>query len=55
MKKLFNILVIFDDVSDNPAITRNNKLLNSFVEVDILEYQRLSVFKNHQLFHKLLE
>ena len=29
MKKLFNILVILDDVSDNPAITRNNKLLNS--------------------------
>ena len=28
-KKLFNILVILDDVSDNPAITRNNKLLNS--------------------------
>ena len=28
MKKLFNILVILDDVSDNPAITRNNKLLN---------------------------
>ena len=25
----FNILVILDDVSDNPAITRNNKLLNS--------------------------
>ena len=23
-KKLFNILVILDDVSDNPAITRNN-------------------------------
>ena len=29
MKKLFNILIILDDVSDNPAITRNNKLLNS--------------------------
>ena len=29
MKKLFNILVVLDDVSDNPAITRNNKLLNS--------------------------
>ena len=29
MKKLFNILLILDDVSDNPAITRNNKLLNS--------------------------
>ena len=29
MKKLFNILVILDDVSDNPVITRNNKLLNS--------------------------
>ena len=28
-KKLFNILVSLDDVSDNPAITRNNKLLNS--------------------------
>ena len=28
-KKLFNILVILDDVSDNPAITRNSKLLNS--------------------------
>ena len=25
-EKLFNILVILDDVSDNPAITRNNKL-----------------------------
>ena len=29
MKKLFNIFVIFDEVSDNPALTRNNKLLNS--------------------------
>ena len=29
MKKIFNILVILDDVSDNPAITINNKLLNS--------------------------
>ena len=32
MKKLFNILVILDDVSDNPAITRNKKnkkMLNS--------------------------
>ena len=29
MKKLFNILIILDDVFDNPAITRNNKLLNS--------------------------
>ena len=29
MKKLSNILVILDDVSDNPAITRNNKLLSS--------------------------
>ena len=29
IKKLFNILVILDDVSDNPAITRNNKLLSS--------------------------
>ena len=29
MKKLFSILVILDDVSDNPAITRNIKLLNS--------------------------
>ena len=28
-EQLFNILVILDDVSDNPAITRNNKLLNS--------------------------
>ena len=28
-KKLFIILVILDDVSDNPAITRNSKLLNS--------------------------
>ena len=28
-KKLLNILVVLDDVSDNPAITRNNKLLNS--------------------------
>ena len=31
MNKLFNILVILDDVSDNPAITRNNKLLNSLL------------------------
>ena len=27
MKKLFNILIILDDVSDNPATTRNNKML----------------------------
>ena len=29
MKQLFNILVVLDDVSDNPAITRHDKLLNS--------------------------
>ena len=29
MKKLFNIFLVLDDISDNPAITRNNKLLNS--------------------------
>ena len=29
MKKIFNILVILGDVSDNPAITSNNTLLNS--------------------------
>ena len=29
MTKLFNKLVVLDDVSENPAITRNNKLLNS--------------------------
>ena len=28
-KKLFNILVILDDISNNPAIIRKNKLLNS--------------------------
>ena len=29
MNKLYNCCIILDDVSDNPAITRNNKLLNS--------------------------
>ena len=29
MKKLFNILVLLDDVSDNQALARNIKLLNS--------------------------
>ena len=29
MKKLFNVLVILDDVSGHPAKTRNNKLLSS--------------------------
>ena len=55
MKKLFNVLVVLDDVSDNPAVTRNNKMSNSlFVEVAIVEYQRLSVFKHHQPCHQLL-
>ena len=56
MKKLFNILVILDDVSDNPAITRKNKLLNYFFcRGRHSGISTLVSLQNYQPCHQLLE
>ena len=56
MKKLFGILCILDDISDDPRVSRHNKLLNSlYVRGKHNNISIITSVQRSQQFHQQLE